>query len=243
MLRTYISEWDGGEMLPRPGAAESHHLLRVRRARADEPVEVMNGRGAVARARVVHEGPSEARLIFLDRCQVDPPRLARHLLVALPKGKTFPSLLQKAVELGVSKITPLLTDHVEIPAGRVSGKADRWESVLIEAVKQSGNPWKPVLNEPVRLKAFLERGSEGEQRLCAALQPDARPLWDLFGNPLHRVGRLELFVGPEGDFSAGEYTLLREAGCHFASLGPLVLKVETAASLLLGTLSLWADAG
>ncbi|HKJ89535.1 MAG TPA: RsmE family RNA methyltransferase, partial [Oceanipulchritudo sp.] len=113
MLRTYISEWDGGEMLPRPGAAESHHLLRVRRARADEPVEVMNGRGAVARARVVHEGPSEARLIFLDRCQVDPPRLARHLLVALPKGKTFPSLLQKAVELGVSKITPLLTDHVE----------------------------------------------------------------------------------------------------------------------------------
>ena len=243
MLRTYISEWDGGEGLPSLGPGELHHLFRVRRVRSDEPVEVMNGRGAVARARLAEEEFSEGRLVMEDRWRVNPPALARHLLVALPKGKNFSTLLHKAVELGVSEITPLLTDHVEIPAGRAAGKADRWEAVLIEGVKQSGNPWKPVLNEPVCLRAFLEGESAGAERLCAALQADARPLWDLLGDPLERKGQVELFVGPEGDFSSEEYALLREAGCHFASLGPLVLKVETAASLLLGTLGLWADRG
>ncbi|MFO7724074.1 MAG: RsmE family RNA methyltransferase [Oceanipulchritudo sp.] len=241
MLRTYISEWDGGETLPRPDPGETHHLLRVRRARAEEPVEVMNGRGAVARARVLPEGSAEARLVLMDRWTVEPSPLSLHLLVALPKGKSFSMLLQKAVELGVTEVTPLVTDHVEMSAGRVAGKQDRWEAVLMEAVKQSGNPWKPALHKPVGLKTFLRTNAGPAQRLCAALQKDARPLWHLLGDPLKREGKLELFVGPEGDFSLREYADLRESGCHFASLGPLVLKVETAASLLLGTLRLWAD--
>jgi 16S rRNA (uracil1498-N3)-methyltransferase len=134
----------------------------------------------------------------------------------------------------------LVTENVEVMPERAQKKQDRWESVLIEALKQSGNPRMPGLDAPVDLEQALS-SPNGAPRLCAALQPDARPLWNLLGDPLKPEGPIEVYVGPEGDFSEREYTRLRESGCHFISLGPLVLKVETAASLVIGVLQLWAQ--
>jgi 16S rRNA (uracil1498-N3)-methyltransferase len=171
---------------------------------------------------------------------VPEPRLQVHLLVALPKGKTFPALLHKAVELGATAITPLVTDHVEVAPSRADDKREHWEAILVEALKQSGNPWMPELHAPIDLKDYLNRESD-RQLLCAALQPDARSLWKVLQGPLQAEGTIDVFVGPEGDFSGAEYARLRDAGCVFCSLGPLVLKVETAASLVLGTLQVWTQ--
>lgn len=241
MLRVYSREWDGGEVLPRLDPEEIHHLVRVRRVRPGEPVELLNGRGKVGHAKVVRAGGRSLEMALERVSSIEQPALRLRLLVALPKGKTFPTLLHKAVELGVSRITPLVTEHVEALPERAGKKQERWESVLIEAVKQSGNPWMPLLDPPTGLPAVLPVADSGHvQRVCAALQPDTRPLWQLLGDPLQPRGVLEVFVGPEGDFSGAEYDQLRQVGCHFVSLGPLVLKVETAASLLVGTLQLWA---
>jgi 16S rRNA (uracil1498-N3)-methyltransferase len=196
-------------------------------------VEALNGRGAVGQARIAETGGDSLEL--LDCHQAPPPDLRVHLAVAVPKGKTFPALLHRAVELGVAEVTPLLTEHVEPSPERLAGKMERLEAVLIEAVKQSGNPWKPVLHPPVELAAFLKQPFAGH-RLCAALQDDARPLGDLLGKDLPRGGAVQVLVGPEGDFSDREYRLLRESDCRFASLGPLVLKVETAVTVVLGAL-------
>jgi len=239
MLRIYSRNWDGIGPLPELDREENHHLVRVRRVRIGEEVEVLNGRGVVGLFEVLGLNGKTIEFALKDLRQEEPHPLQTHLLVSLPKGKVFPNLLHKAVELGVSEITPLLTDHTEADARRLNEKADRWESILIEGVKQSGNPWMPKLNEISELKDVLGQESRSV-RLCAALQPGARPLWRLLGDPLEPQGRVEMFVGPEGDFSVGEYTLLRDSGCHFVSLGPLVLKVETAASLLAGTLHLWS---
>ncbi|HSH09941.1 MAG TPA: RsmE family RNA methyltransferase, partial [Oceanipulchritudo sp.] len=208
--------------------------------RQGEPVEVLNGRGALARCRVEAVSSREIQFTVDEVNRFAAPVLRRHLLVALPKGKTFPALLHKAVELGVSEITPLMTTHAEADPGRAEQKRDRFESILIEALKQSGNPWMPQLNATTALDEVLSATTPGVQRLCAALQPEARPLWTLLGHTLQPTGTIEVFVGPEGDFSTEEYARLREAGCTFASLGPLVLKVETAASLVLGALALWS---
>lgn len=241
MLRAYSSSWNGEESrLPPLDREEAHHLARVRRARVGEAIEVLNGRGHVGKARVASLDGRDIRLELESVATVEPRPLQPHLLVALPKGKTFPGLLQKAVELGVAEITPLLTENVETPPCRAGSKRDHWQAVLVEALKQSGNPWLPVLHPPTALAAALA-GPPAGCRLCAALQPDARPLWSLLGNPVQPVGRVEVFIGPEGDFSAAEYAELRAAGCHFITLGPLVLKVETAASLVAGTLHLWAN--
>jgi 16S rRNA (uracil1498-N3)-methyltransferase len=240
MLRVYSSEWDGADALPELDREEVHHLVRVRRVRVGEKVEILNGKGSIGLAEVAHVENSNLQLRIHSIRKIPPPALQVHLLVAIPKGKTFPALLHKAVELGVSRITPLVTEYVEVPSERAGKKQDRWESVLIEALKQSGNPWMPNLAQPSALQACLA-GESSIPRLCAALQPDARPLWHLLGDPLRQTGPIEVYVGPEGDFSQAEYDLLRAASCHFVSLGPLVLKVETAASLVVGALQLWAQ--
>jgi len=236
MLRVYSPEWDGGEALPPLAPEEAHHLFRVRRVRPGEPVELLNGSGAVGQCRA---GGARGPELELDSVTVVPPPALRvHLLVALPKGKTFPALLQKAVELGVSEVTPLLTEHAEAPPGKAGAKQERWEAILIEALKQSGNPWLPVLAPPVPLAAVLQRKPSGP-RLCAALQPDAVPLWSFLNDLPAPPADAQVFVGPEGDFSPAEYERLRVAGCRFVSLGPLVLRVETAAALVAGALRLY----
>jgi 16S rRNA (uracil1498-N3)-methyltransferase len=241
MLRVFNGCWDGGDSLPELDKAEWHHLARVRRVREGEPVEVLNGRGSVGHARVV-SGPGKLRLELQSVTRAASPRLRVHLLVALPKGKTFPLLLHKAVELGVSAVTPLITRNVEAGAAAADRKRERWEAVLVEALKQSGNPWLPACGQPVELARAVQSEPGPVQRLCAALQPDSRPVWQMLETQLRPEGELQVFIGPEGDFSADEYQLLRGQGCHMASLGPLVLKVETAASLLVGLLQCWAQA-
>jgi 16S rRNA (uracil1498-N3)-methyltransferase len=238
MLRAFCNDWDGGDSLPELDREERHHLVRVRRVRPGEQIEVLNGRGAIASARVEAVSPKHLEWRLESLKQVDRPSLRRHLLVAMPKGKTFPALLQKMTELGVSEITPLLTDHSEVPPGRVDQKAERWESVLVEAVKQSGNPWLPKLNSPVSLVEALSSG-DSSHRICAALQPGARPLKDVLAGCPDLAGTVEVYVGPEGDFSDPEYAMLREGGCQFITLGPIVLRVETAASLVMGVLGIW----
>ncbi|MEX0323479.1 MAG: 16S rRNA (uracil(1498)-N(3))-methyltransferase [Puniceicoccaceae bacterium] len=240
MLRAYCSNWDGGDGLPPLDKEEVHHLVRVRRVRIGEAVEILNGRGAIARCEVDQLSKNVVSFKIMEMRHVLEPRLRRHLLVALPKGKAFATLLHKAVELGVDEITPLLSDNAEVEAGKASDKLERWRSILVEALKQSGNPRLPVLNPPTGIQDALGSSLGSTQRICAALQPDARPLWDLLEDPLLPNGAVDVYVGPEGDFSDREYGMLRESGCHFVTLGPLVLKVETAASLIMGTLGLWA---
>ncbi len=239
MLRVFCPQWDGGVRLPPLAPEEAHHLFRVRRARPGEPVELLNGSGAVGHCRAGDGRGSELELESVN--VVPPPALRVHLLVALPKGRTFPALLQKAVELGVSEITPLVTEHAEAVPDKAGAKLERWESILVEALKQSGNPWLPVLAPPLPLATALARGPAG-LRLCAALQPDAVPLWSFLQSLPVRPADAQVFVGPEGDFSPAEYARMRAAGCHFVSLGPLVLRVETAATLVAGALHLYGMA-
>lgn len=228
MLRVYLEDWQGGFELPTLPPSESHHLVRVRRARVGEAIEVLNGRGHLGRGRVVALEGSEVR-IELDAVQVvDPGKPEVTLLVGLPKGKVFPSLLHRAVELGASAIVPLLTDHSEVSSERGSAKLDRWQAVLVEALKQSGNPHLPRLHEPHSLEAALALTGDAT-RIVLALVPDAIPFSSLVAVASRGPCPVALFVGPEGDFSEREYACFRTADCELASLGPLVLKVETAA--------------
>ena len=236
MLRVFCEAWDGGEEIPSLPKAEAHHLVRVRRVRPGEAFQVLNGRGAVATCRVTGVDASGPQWQLESRQTCRPLPVEIHLLVALPKGKTFPLLLQKMTELGVARITPLLSEHAEVSPERAGHKQDRWQAVLVEAVKQSGNPWMPLLGEPLSLPDALASPPAG-RRVCAALQPGAHPFWGFLENKNEATRAVEVFVGPEGDFSPDEYARLRQGGCRFVSLGPIVLKVETAASLVCGMIA------
>jgi len=191
---------------------ELHHA-HVVRVRAGEEVEVFNGRGAAFVARYSAEG--------LEITGVAPDREARtalHLAMAIINLDKFDIVLQKATELGVRSIIPLVTDRVEIRAERYRGKTERWRKIVFEAVKQSGRSVIPIIEEPAAFGDVVTR--EGLKIVFDADQQSAD--WEP-GN------EATLFIGPEGGWSEDELRLAREQGCAFQRLGVRRLRAETAA--------------
>lgn len=207
---------------------ESHHASRVLRVTPGEEVELLDGAGGRLRGTVTGVEKRAVEVTVTRRETV--PRPPRVILVpAVLKGRAMDLLVQKATELGATEIWPTTTERtvVQIGAGEAEGKMAGWRETALEACKQCGNPWLPRIEAPRRLGAALRELPAG-RRWVASLEAGAR--WP--GEVLERSGEAEgpvvLFTGPEGDFTPGEYATLREAGVIAVTLGPLVLRAETA---------------
>ena len=226
MARFFLNPeaWGGEALLE---GDEARHCGQVMRAGPGERVVVFDGCGRSAEAEVLEVAKRAVRLRLGESRQAAAPRPVVTLAQAVPKGKTMDLIVQKAVELGVAVIQPLVTRHsVARPDGR---KAEKWQRVALEACKQCGQDWLPELRAPVGLVDWLEEqgGGGGELRLIASLAEGARPMREV----LREAGDLErvvVLVGPEGDFAPGETESALESGYRPLSLGPLVLRVETA---------------
>jgi 16S rRNA (uracil1498-N3)-methyltransferase len=153
-------------------------------------------------------------------------------------------ILQKATELGVTAIVPLISERTVVQAaGEGSNRLARWRSIVLEACKQCGNNWLPAVAAPVNAREFLAGLApvveDRELRLIGSLQPDARPLKAILAER-PRTGDAApaalVVIGPEGDFTPAELIDARAAGCRPLSLGPLVLRSDTAAFYALSIL-------
>jgi len=208
---------------------ESHHLVSVRRGREGEKVRVLDGRGTVAECRIAK--PDQRRCLLavesLRVIQRDQPPL--WLIQAVPLGKAMETIVQKAAELGAARVTPLLSERSEmrLDSERASKKCAKWLQEAVEAVKQCGTPFIPAIDEPMSLAALLSQPLP-RARLCCSLEPDARSFSQVIAEVDCSEG-LAIAIGPEGDFSASEYGLLRANAFQPASLRPLVLRSDTAA--------------
>jgi len=191
---------------------EQHHA-HVARVREGEEVEVFNGRGISFVATYYAQG-----LLLNDPAPDREARTALHLAMAIINLDKFDIVLQKATELGVRSVIPLVTERVEIRAERYRGKAERWRKIVFEAVKQSGRSVIPGIEEPAPFEEVIRRA--GQKILFDA---DSEPATWQPGEPA------TLFIGPEGGWSEGELHFARENGCAFARLGVRRLRAETAA--------------
>jgi 16S rRNA (uracil1498-N3)-methyltransferase len=191
---------------------EQHHA-RVVRVREGEEVEVFNGRGAAFVAKYTIEG-----LQIVNAAPDREARTAIHLAMSIINLDKFDIVLQKATELGVRSIIPLVTDRVEIRAERYRGKAERWRKIVFEAVKQSGRSVIPTVEEPQPFDEIVKR--DGTKIVFDA---DAEAVQQQIDDAAI------LFVGPEGGWSERELQLAREHGCAFERLGIRRLRAETAA--------------
>jgi 16S rRNA (uracil1498-N3)-methyltransferase len=191
---------------------EQHHA-RVVRVRDGEEVEVFNGRGASFVAKYTTEG-----LQIVGAAPDREARVAIHLAMSIINLDKFDIVLQKATELGVRSIIPLITDRVEIRAERYRGKAERWRKIVFEAVKQSGRSVIPIVEEPQPFDETVKR--DGTKIIFDA---DAEAAGQQVTNTA------TLFIGPEGGWSERELQLAREHGCAFKRLGIRRLRAETAA--------------
>ncbi len=229
MLNVFQTDFvEGEQILDRE---ESHHLVAVRRARAGEALTLLDGRGRLGRGTLLAADPRRA-LLRVEHIEVrrrDTPPL--WLAQALPLGKTMDVIVQKSAELGVARIVPLLTRHSEVRLDdeRAGRKADKWLQVAIEAVKQCGNPFLPEIDPPRRLDEFLGAGAAlPPLRLVCSLENGSSGLsQSVRQHDTH--GGAVIAIGPEGDFSADEYASMRAHGFLPVTLGPLVLRADTAA--------------
>jgi len=216
-------------------AREAHHALNVLRIRPGERVVVLNGAGEELLCEVQE---ATRRAVTLQVVQTH--TLARlpytvTLLQALTKGRTMELIVQKATELGTHRIVPILSARsvAHIEKNGAANKMDKLKATAIEAIKQCGCAWLPRVEPPQTPQAFLARGDKFELSLIASLQRDARHPREHFESFLaeckRRPASVCVWVGPEGDFTPAEYNAIRASGALPITLGPLVLRSETAA--------------
>ncbi|OHE82141.1 MAG: hypothetical protein A2107_07805 [Verrucomicrobia bacterium GWF2_62_7] len=216
-------------------AAEAHHAVHVLRLKSGDTVNVFDGRGHEAQCAVCEISGDSVNLKLLAQSNAAPLPCRITLAQAVPK-KNMDLILQKATELGVSAILPLISERTIVQLDEQdTKKLERWKAICLEACKQSGNNWLPELHPPQKARDFFsglaEKKNSYALKLVASLQPDSRPLKKILADSprVSAASSVLVLIGPEGDFTPAEINAAKSAGCSPLSLGPLVLRAETAA--------------
>jgi len=235
-MRFYVQNLDERAL----DAAESRHATQVLRLKEGSLITAFNGRGKEAKVRITSACKERVEFEVLSQQQNPLPACHLQLCQALPKGKAMDWILQKVTELGVQSIFPIQSDRsvVAIDEDKSEHKLERWTQTVSEACKQCGQNWLPQVHAPSSLQAFLDSLNPGGLRLIASLQPEAKPLPQVLKDAWAQgpVPHIIYMVGPEGDFTPSEIGKARAAGFLPVSLGPNILRTETATLYLTSAL-------
>ena len=244
MHRFYISpeNWNPGALAL--GGSEAHHARDVLRMKTGEKLVLFNGQGREITAEIIDLNGNEIHLRKLHEAETPSLRCRIVLGQAIPKGKNMEFIVQKAVEIGAAEIAPIISDRtvVQVDSESAAQKQSKWQQIAIEAAKQCGQNWLPRVHTPRKLGGFFSAVEASfDLRLIGSLQPDARHLknilTDYSSEHRHRPRGVLMLVGPEGDFTPAELALAHRHGCQPITLGPIILRVETAAIYCLSVLS------
>ena len=239
-MRCYVdpAAWRADEM--ELAEAEVHHLHTVLRARVGDRVTLFDGRGHSAEAELLRLDRRGARLRVLQQHVREAPAVELVLIQGIPREQKMDLVVQKATELGVTRILPVQTDHavMRLRPDNEDAKRERWQKIALNAAKQCGSDWLPAVAPVQDLATCLSTMPRVDLFLLCSLDPDARPLREIIGQAREAHPRsLAVLVGPEGDLSGAERAAARNAGARSASLGSLVLRSETAALYVLSVLA------
>jgi len=204
------------------GSEESFHCVKVLRMRSGDPIHLTDGNGNLYQGRLLSADTRNC-VVMIENVHVEtgkrPFRL--HMAVAPTKNMArFEWFLEKATEIGVDEITPLICEHSE----RVQIRVDRLQKIILSAAKQSIKTYLPVLHEPVKFNDFVGRNTEGARFVAYVEEHQPVHLKEAY-----KKGDCTVFIGPEGDFSHKEMELAIKSGIIPVSLGPSRLRTETAA--------------
>jgi 16S rRNA (uracil1498-N3)-methyltransferase len=214
---------------------ESQHLAQVLRAREGEKVTVLDGAGGVYECAVTKLAKKRVTVAIESKNRVAPLPYELILFQAIPKGKIMDWIIQKATELGAKKIVPIETERtvVEVTKESAAAKTDKWRAIAIESIKQCGSPYLPQIDEPIPFpKALATRGNTFG--FVASLHPGAREF-----SEVELKSPCQIWIGPEGDLTPSEVEQLVASGVQPITLGPLVLRCDTAAVATLALAGQW----
>ena len=220
----------------------ARHALRVLRLRTGDPVTLFNGNGQQYLARLTADDPRSARVLVEDTASpVRESPLRVVLLQAVARGEKMDWIIQKAIELGVARIVPMVTERSEVhlDVARGEKRLERWRAVAIAACEQCGRNVVPPIDAPLALSA----------RMAALAGAESEARWMLHPGGIARIRDITppatnmlLAVGPEGGFGEHDLAVLRAAGFRELTLGPRILRTETAGLAALSALqTAWGD--
>ena len=211
---------------------ESKHIARVLRKNAGDLLQVTNGKGLEMTVELQQIGQSKVIGKSIQTTNHPPLPYQLHLAVAPTKNiSRFEWFLEKATEIGIHQITPLLCAHSE----RKVIKEERLEKIIIAALKQSKQFHKPVLNPLTSLKDFVTAQPNGYIAHCHPGEKES------FFGAIAPKGNITVLIGPEGDFSVEEVNIAKENNYKAISLGEQRLRTETAAIVSTHTVALKAQ--
>ena len=221
---------------------EAHHALNVLRLKQGDRAVVFNGKGSEATVEIAAASKNSVDLKRIHDAKSAPLTCQITLAQAIPKGKNMDLIVQKATELGAAEIVPLLSERtvIQYEEGEGAKKRGKWQEVAIEAAKQCGQNWLPEIHAPQSPKEFFHGNPKFDLMLIASLQPDSlhfkKVLEEYMTGQKKKPAKVLILVGPEGDFTPAEISLAKSGGCRPITLGPIVLRTETAAIYCLSIL-------
>jgi 16S rRNA (uracil1498-N3)-methyltransferase len=201
---------------------ESKHIIKVLRKKEGDILHVTNGLSFLFTTEITIASDNKCTVKIVSFEKQEAPKFRLHLAVAPTKmNERYEWFLEKATEIGVQEITPIICEHSE----RKIIKTDRFQKILESAMKQSLHYYLPKLNEPIAFKDFIKNKQSGQLFIAHCEETDKKSL----KNELKSNKDVTILIGPEGDFSVKEILLAIDNNFIPVSLGATRLRTETAA--------------
>lgn len=201
---------------------ESRHIIKVLRKKDSDILLVTNGSGLLFETQITLASDNKCTVEVLSVKNAEKPKYRLHLAVAPTKmNDRFEWFLEKATEIGIQEITPIVCDRSE----RKVINRDRFEKIILSAMKQCNETFLPKLNDAISFKEFIKQQNEGLQLIAHCEETDKKSLKEVL-KPNEDV---TILIGPEGDFSEKEIALALENNYKPVTLGNTRLRTETAA--------------
>ena len=225
MIRIFLPPEDLTSDIVSITGDQARHLALVLRAKPSDMISVLNGNGYEYECRIVsvHKKEIKAEVVSKAPYSAESP-ISVTIVQGISKGERMDIAIQKSTELGAVRIVPVITERTQV---KHTGKTERWRKIALSAAQQSGRGKIPAIDEPTALEEFLASITPGSSGIIFFEENRERNLKQIL-NDFKGIKELTVLIGPEGGFTKEEVAAAIEKGFVEASLGPRILRTETA---------------
>ena len=216
---------------------EAKHAFLVLRLRRNEEVVVFDGKGKEYIGRIKSLSVKQGTVLITKTLQHKPEEVKITLAAAIPKQSKFDAIIDKATQLGVDTIIPLITERtiIKIDSDKARLKIKRWQKIAQEAAKQCGCVFVPKVAPVIDFQSQLKKAAYYSLALIPSLHEETVSIKKILQN--NKFYDIIVFIGPEGDFTVEEIEAAKKSGCIGISLGKNVLRCEIAVTMVLSVLN------